>query len=40
MAIILLNPMYLNPQELKEQDMELQSFVDSVNKKVEAVDKK
>ncbi len=30
----------MNPQELKEQDMELQSFVDSVNKKVEAVDKK
>lgn len=26
---------YLNPQELKGQDVELQSFVDCVNKKVE-----
>ncbi len=25
----------MNPQELKGQDVELQSFVDSVNKKVE-----
>ena len=31
---------YLNPQELKEQDAELQSFVDSVNRKVEVVNKK
>ena len=29
---------YLNPQELKEQDKELQSFVDSVNRKVDAVE--
>ena len=29
---------YLNPQELKEQDKELQLFVDSVNRKVDAVE--
>jgi hypothetical protein len=29
---------YLNPQELKEQDKELQLFVDSVNRKVDAME--